>query len=72
VYNGDMDANESAALIERAGGPTAFGKLLGIDEGDGWVQRVSNWRTRGIPSAVIVEHYETIQSLRAERRRKAS
>jgi hypothetical protein len=67
-----MDANESAALIDRVGGPTAFGKLLGIDSGDGWIQRVSNWRTRGIPSAVVVEHYETIQRLRAEKRRKPS
>lgn len=67
-----MDANESAALIDRVGGPTAFGKLLGIDNGNGWIQRVSNWRTRGIPSAVILEHYETFQRLRADKRRKAS
>lgn len=64
-----MDANESAALIDRVGGPSAFGKLLGLDEGEGWVQRVSNWRTRGIPSAVIVEHYDTIQKLRATKRK---
>ena len=67
-----MDANESAMLIDWAGGTTAFAKLLGIDEGKWWVQRVSNWRTRGIPSAVILEHYETIQHLRSQKRRKAS
>jgi hypothetical protein len=64
-----MNANESADLIDRVGGPTAFGKLLGLDkDGEGgWVQRVSNWRTRGIPAAVVLDHYETIQKLRAER-----
>lgn len=67
-----MNANESADLIDRVGGPTAFGKLLGIDRGDGWVQRVSNWRTRGIPASVILDHYDTIQQLRAEKRRKPS
>lgn len=67
-----MDATESAALIDRAGGPTAFGKLLGIDSGDGWIQRVSNWKRRGIPSEVVLEHYETFQRLRVEKRRKVS
>jgi hypothetical protein len=65
-----MDANESAALIERAGGTKAFAELLGINTGEGWLQRVSNWRTRGIPSAVILEHYDTIQKLRSEKKRK--
>jgi hypothetical protein len=58
-----MNANESATLIDKAGGPSAFGRLLGIDHGEGWVQRVSKWKRRGIPSDVILEHYETFQKL---------
>lgn len=68
VYATRVNPNESAALIDGAGGPSAFGKLLGIDSGDGWVQRVSNWKRRGIPSDVVLEHYETIQKLQAERK----
>lgn len=67
-----MNPNESTELIDKAGGPSAFGKLLGIDEGEGWLQRVSNWKRRGIPSDVVLDHYDTIQRLRAEKRRKAS
>ena len=59
-----MDANESAELIDRAGGPSALGRLLGIDQGEGWIQRISNWKRRGIPSDVILEHYATFQRLK--------
>jgi hypothetical protein len=54
-------------LIEKAGGPSAFGRLLGIDRGDGWIQRISNWKRRGIPSDVILEHYDTVKKLQAKR-----
>lgn len=63
-----MNPSESSALIEKAGGDTAFGRLLGLDKGDGWQQRINNWKRRGIPSDVVLEHYETIQQLMAERR----
>lgn len=42
-------------LIEQLGGPTAVAKLLGYELPFG-VQRVSNWRARGIPAKVKVEH----------------
>ncbi len=71
-----MTPNETSTLIDRAGGPAAFGRLLGIDETDGWLQRVNNWKHRGLPAAVELEHQETIRKLREERskatRRKAS
>lgn len=62
-----MTPNETSDLIDRAGGDAAFGRLLGIDQGDGWQQRVNNWRRRGLPAAVELEHYETIRSLREAR-----
>lgn len=61
-----MDPTETIAIIDAAGGDTAFGKLLGIDETEGFQQRVNNWRRRGMPSAVVVEHYELIQRLRVQ------
>lgn len=59
-----MSPNETSELIDKAGGSTAFGRLLGIDTVDGWQQRVNNWKRRGLPSAVELEHYDTIQRLR--------
>lgn len=61
-----MDASETAALIAHVGGDAKFGRLLGLDITDGWQQRVNNWKRRGMPADVILEHYETIQKLKAE------
>lgn len=60
-----MDANESVQIIEAAGGDTAFARLLGINSSPGYQQRVNNWRRRGIPASVVLEHFEAIQRLRA-------
>lgn len=39
-----------ARLIDALGGPAKLAALLGFDRGG--VQRVHNWRTRGIPAKV--------------------
>lgn len=59
-----MDPKETAKLIEAAGGTAAFGRLIGIDRDPFYYQRVTNWRRRGLPSAVALEHYDTIKRLR--------
>ena len=59
-----MDPTEARALITAAGGDTAFARFLGIGEDDGFQQRVNNWKRRGIPSAVVVRHYEALEQLR--------
>lgn len=61
-----MEIDETKALIDAAGGDTAFGKLLGLDADPGFQQRVNNWKRRGMPSEVVLEHYELIQKLRAD------
>ncbi len=38
-----------AALIDRLGGPAVLAKRLGFDPSSGGVQRVQNWKARGIP-----------------------
>lgn len=59
-----MEPTETASLIAAAGGDAAFARLLGIDQQPGIAQRVNNWKRRGIPSAVLVSHYDTIRELR--------
>jgi hypothetical protein len=42
------------ALITALGGPSKVAELLGYPK-EGGVQRVQNWKRRGIPSAVKLE-----------------
>lgn len=44
-----------AALIDGFGGPKKFAEMLGMKDGFAQ-QRVSNWKRRGVPSAVKCEH----------------
>lgn len=41
--------------IERLGGPTKLAELLGYDKTKGGVQRIQNWKDRGIPPAVKLQ-----------------
>jgi hypothetical protein len=38
-------------LIEQHGGPARLAEKLGYDKVNGGVQRVQNWKARGIPSS---------------------
>lgn len=58
-----MDAEQTKSLIAAAGGDSAFAKLLGLDSGPGYQQRVNNWKRRGIPASVVLENYDLIQQL---------
>jgi hypothetical protein len=50
----DSQIKKDAELIEQLGGPTKLAQILGYEMPIG-VQRVSNWRTRGIPAKVKVD-----------------
>ncbi len=56
LFNRRMESSEHPdwALVTGLGGPTKVADLLGLPK-DGGVQRVQNWKFRGIPSAVKVE-----------------
>lgn len=41
-----------AELIDNLGGPTKVAEMMGFDLHKGGVQRVTNWKSRGIPSLV--------------------
>lgn len=51
MFNAGMN---DAELIDSLGGPAELAKLLGFKK-PGAVQRVHNWRSRGIPSKVKVD-----------------
>lgn len=70
VFNSDMDPKETSQLITEAGGDSAFARLLGIDQAPGFQQRVNNWKRRGMPAAVVLEHLKQIEGLRRSARRK--
>jgi hypothetical protein len=61
-----MTAYETSQLIVAAGGDSAFAKLLGIEDQQGAAQRVNNWKRRGMPSSVELDHYETIRALKKQ------
>lgn len=56
---------KDAHLIERLGGPAKVAELLGLDK-DGGTQRVHNWKARGIPSRVRLDHAEVFRRAEAE------
>ena len=45
-----------AQIINALGGPSVLAQTLGYDKSAGGAQRVQNWLTRGIPSAVKADH----------------
>jgi hypothetical protein len=57
VFNLVMDTKlatveEDRRLIDHLGGPSKLAELLGYAKERGGVQRVHNWKERGIPPAV--------------------
>jgi hypothetical protein len=58
-----MKPDESILIIDEAGGDKAFAETLGIASESGYAQRVNNWRRRGIPSDVVLQHLDVIRRL---------
>jgi hypothetical protein len=50
------EQHPDAVRIDQLGGPTKVAERLGIAAESGSVQRVSNWKKRGIPAAVKLKH----------------
>jgi hypothetical protein len=61
-----MNAEESRALIEAAGGNKAFAMQLGIDiiNDRFYASRISQWRKRGIPPRVQIEKKKQLARIR--------
>ncbi len=54
-------------LIDALGGPTRVAELLGYDKAGG-VQRVHNWRHRGIPARVKLERSDVFAAALVDRK----
>lgn len=54
--------NTDTQIIDSLGGPTKVAELLGILNEPGAVQRVSNWKRRGIPARVLLDHAEVFRN----------
>lgn len=50
-----MRAMTDSELIQALGGPTRVAELLGLSD-RGAIQRVSNWKRRGIPPRMRLDH----------------
>jgi hypothetical protein len=59
-HSSDIDSD--SALIDRLGGPSKVAEALGYDKAKGGVQRVQNWKKRGIPADVKLQHPELFLS----------
>lgn len=61
-------SKEDAALIERLGGPANLARRLRFDPKKGGVQRVQNWKVRGIPASVERDNQWIAKERRALRK----
>lgn len=50
-----IDPSDDWELIQAMGGPAAVARMLGFKLPRG-IQRVQNWKTRGIPARILVDH----------------
>lgn len=55
MNNNSNPIEADRALIAQLGGPSKVAKLLGFKKAGG-VQRVQNWKVRGIPPAIKLAH----------------
>ncbi|MDE2427015.1 MAG: hypothetical protein KGO96_14040 [Elusimicrobia bacterium] len=53
------------AVIDALGGSTELARKLGLDPTAGGVQRVENWKSRGIPAAIRLEHFQLFSAAAA-------
>lgn len=47
--------NKSQHIIDQLGGPSKVAELLGWKDKPGQVQRIHNWKSRGIPARVLLD-----------------
>lgn len=52
------DLHPDAKVIDLLGGATKLAELLGYDKSAGGLQRIQNWKKRGIPANVKLAHPE--------------
>lgn len=53
-------------LIDKLGGPAALARALGLTPERSRVQRVHNWRKRGIPAQIWLDHADTLAEMQRQ------
>lgn len=73
AFNIGMDTAEHPdwQLILELGGPTKVAELLHLPR-EGGVQRVQNWKTRGVPAAVKLAHPKLFLRKRSDKPARAT
>ena len=72
VFNARMNKDETREVIKAAGGDRAFARLLSLDGTPGYQQRINNWKRRGMPAAVVLDHLPTIRALQSAKHPEAA
>lgn len=54
VFNVGM--NKPTHIIDLLGGPSKVAELLGWKGKPGQIQRIHNWKVRGVPARILLEH----------------
>jgi hypothetical protein len=65
-----LKIKRDAALIELLGGAAALARVLGFADHNGR-QRVNNWKTEGIPDAIMYTHGKKLAQLERRAIKKA-
>jgi len=52
------DISNDSKIIDDLGGPAVLCEKLGYSKEKGGVQRISNWKRRGIPASVILQNQQ--------------
>jgi hypothetical protein len=66
-----LKIERDAALIELLGGSAALARVLGFADHNGR-QRVNNWKTEGIPDAIMYTHGKKLAQLERRAIKKAA
>lgn len=67
VCNVGMESAQK--IIDRLGGPAKLAEKLGLSGRPGQIQRISNWKKRGIPARVMLDHPHVFELKPPPRRR---
>ena len=58
-----MVMNQSQNIIDQLGGPSRVAELLGWKDKPGQVQRIHNWKARGIPARVLLDRQDVFGAI---------
>jgi hypothetical protein len=61
----NIDMHSQTNIIDALGGPKKVAEMLGLSREPGAIQRVGNWKRRGIPAQVLIDNPAFLRKVRA-------